>query len=538
MPTAQFDFRVDPGRASTARPMVSLSAADAVGAGYAAFGKTMQTLGATVNETIKKHVDKTRRLEMQADDAAFQAFAEKTRAELEMEAQQTGDKDEIAKIYARYPSALRSYIDGKSESGAPNLRWKDHQDLLGQHLPAFEMQAEAAKNKRLLAVSVAESAAKFDGQITEGIRLGNHDQVAAGVAGRMEALGKGPEETKVMLAEKLLAVDMNNLNNRVGVISSLEDPEEARRQADELLKSVGDKKAFRYLNDAERGKYVGIINDAAAAPRKRMEERNKLEEVDFAGRFQKAVADGETINGVPVYAASAELIETKFGKIPDRLKADMIIKKAKEAPVPTVEDYTYFSEKIAALKPDDKVGWMKVRREMESRGLKPETEKPLFDMMGEILKPVDGTEKFTEQYANEKAKFIKEMAEANDKSKFFGSLVPGPVDEKGNLKDKTTEYAALLARELDSMNSFVSERSKKVGYSQAITEFWEQPHVKEMRDKNNIRVMIDRVTDPAASAKKTQQIDSALNTLTNRTTAVQSSLYVQDEDMNSILGIK
>lgn len=532
MPRAQFDFGVDPGSANTGRPAVSPSVASEIGAGYAAFGETMKNLSKRMTGFVSEHLDKQKRIETQADDAAFNGFLHLKLADIKLRASQTSDPKEVERIYNEYPQVVQQYVGGKNERGAPNIRWKDHQSLLEQSLPAFQYQADAGRKERLMQISVGESVAKYDGEITEGIRSGDYEKTAFGVKGRMEALGKGPEEMKAFLSEKLLAVDMNNLSNLVGVISSLEDPEEARRQADELLKLVGDKKTFQYLNDAERGKYVGIINEAAGAPRKRMEERSKLEAVDFADRFQKAVADGETINGVPVYAASADLIETKFGKIPDRLKADMIIQKAKEKPVPTVEDYSYFSEKIAALKPDDKVGWMKVRREMESRGLKPETEKPLFDMMGEILKPVAGTEKFSEQYATEKAKFIKEMAQANDKSDTWGNLVKGSAD------DKTTEYAALLAREMDSMNGFITERSKKVGYSQAITEFWEQPHVKEMRDKNNIRVMINRVTDPREAAKKTKSIDSGLNALTNKTATVQSSLYVADDDYNLITGLK
>lgn len=249
MPAAQFNFDVNPGQTSSGRPLVSQGAAASIGEGYAAFGETTRHIARMVNKALDEHVEKQKRIEMQADDAAFQSFLTLKLTETKALAARTSDPEEVKRLYNQYEKDVGEYIRGGNERGAPNIRWKDHQGLLEQSLPAFSMQAETGRKSRLLEISTQESVSKADNSITEGIRTGNYDLIRSSVETRMAALGKGPEETKAMLLEKLKAADMGRANNAIGNIEQM-DPEAAMAA---LTQFEMDLKSFENLNDADRG---------------------------------------------------------------------------------------------------------------------------------------------------------------------------------------------------------------------------------------------------------------------------------------------
>ncbi|MFA5689614.1 MAG: hypothetical protein WC959_10785 [Kiritimatiellales bacterium] len=479
MAEAQFDFRVDTGRADAHRPLAPDSAAHAVGAGYAAFGQSIRRAAHTLNAVVDAHFEKNKRIEIQADDAAFKAFDQKVLTELNGRALQTGSPEEVEKIYAEYQPRLQKYISGKGEGGAPNIRWKDHYRLLEQSMPAFSMQAKNNVIRRTLEISTQETVAKEQNAITTAMAAGDYSGVELSTRNIAQARGKGPEETKAMVAANLKATDKTQANNLIGAMKQMQ-PEEADAAYEQFKKDLA---GFEHLDEKERGDFL----EAAGRERAFAHHRHKAEEDTRQRQGVQAVRSFVVEHQRLPTPAEILTMEGVTDEIRGKLAARRYELIAPEFEMQAAQE---FSAALAAYDPDnDPDGFQMLEHLQRLDGFSA----PAKKWLNKWIEPRAGLdEKYKRMQDAASAQLTKMMVDANQRGFWKPKVLSyGDGHSKNPLKDPASEFYNTLATALDDLDTFVVNRMKKGStHAQAVEDFFKQDYIKDIQEKNGVKNFI------------------------------------------------
>lgn len=287
-------------------------------------------------------------------------------------------------------------------------------------------------------------------------------------------------------------------------------------EADAYLKSVTDSSVYK--NDLDP-KQIAVSKEAIQQGRERLQKRNESVETD---RLYKDWMNGST----PLNAPAKEII-SKYPGLSDSMKVKMLASDAKQKPVMDEKLIAGGFADIAATDATPANGILLARR-LEEQGFKKETDTAIWNAFDEKFNPqkagsVSG--KYSGQFAIEKAQLVDTLTKAND-----GWLWTHPVSMKG---DKLSDFNALVARETDGMDNFVSERVKKgVPYEQAISDYWKQPRIAELKKTKNIKAFIEnRVKAPDPQQEKKSDAGAAV--LRGMVPAQSAYFNLSDEQFNA-----
>ncbi len=496
MPRAQFNFDRNvqsaqvqmrtPRTPNVATPQISQGAIAQLGAGYAAFAHAIGQAGRDLGAAAHEHQAKQKSLGIKADEAEFNAYVDGLFMEREQQAAQTADPAEIDKAF-EVTSALKEWITGTDAEDGPNIRWRDHETMLLEHLPAFEQKAKNMALKRKMAVDLKKTVAKAENSLASNTSAQNEAGVIDDTRTLGEAQGKSAEEIDLMLKNNLAAMNMAGIDNLLGTISSAtaDTLDERTAAAEEALKG------FEYLGQDQRN----LAKKQIAGARKAAVAGFEQAEMD---RYNTDLFEG---------SMPENMTPKKLGEIYPQLSPEFKArwkaaydgaarKPDEEEPVDLRESVGTGFELIAQAGNDPADGAV-VHQQLKGLGLSKENCPLLFDAWSEKFDPQAESGAASGSYTNEKsisrARVADVMYRANEKG-WGRKFSYGGGSKKDPDKDKLSEFNGVLAKEMDFYDTYTKDlMGKGKSWPEADAAYWELPKVKALTEKRDINGYLDKM---------------------------------------------